>query len=71
MFSILCISLLKCKLSGRLGGLVRVEGLSIKEKEKKLMDTDNRMLIAKGGEWARVGEGMGGINGDGWRFDLG
>lgn len=49
-----------------------MDRLSKKEnKEKGLMDTDNSAVIAGGEGLGEMKEGEGGINGDGWRLDLG
>ena len=42
-----------------------------KERERKLMDTDNSVVIARGRGVEGGGEGCRGVNGDGGRHDLG
>lgn len=43
----------------------KVEGLSIKEKKKELIITDNSVAIARKRGWVEVKEGIGEINDDG------
>ena len=53
-----------------LSGWVGVEGLS-KEEEKKEKTQGHRHQCGDCCGWAAVEEGKEGINGDGWRLDLG